>query len=172
MKRISLFILSCCWVLSSFATVVDSTDHGFTSVNRATIQATPEEVYEQFVSHLGEWWSDAHTWSGKASNLMLEAKVGGCWCERIPVDGMTEHARLVFMKPGEMLRFEGELGPLQGMAVMGKLTITFRKAEEGTQLEWVYTVGGYVKGGLKPISVAVDGVMAEQLRGLKAFVEK
>lgn len=154
------------------ATVIDSTDHGFTTLNTVSIQASPEEVYEQFVTHIGEWWSDTHSWSGKASNIYIEAKIGGCWCERIPLAGEAEHARLVFMKPGESLRFSGELGPLQGMAVTGKMTINFKRTEAGTTVELIYTVGGYVKGGLKPISGAVDGVMREQLGRLKQFVEE
>lgn len=154
------------------ATVVDSTDHGFTTLNKVTIKASPEEVYEQFVTHIGKWWSDEHSWSGQASNIYIEAKIGGCWCERIPVDGEAEHARLVFMKPGETLRFEGELGPLQTMAVTGKMTLNFKRAEGGTEVELIYTVGGYVKGGLKPIAGAVDGVMREQLGRLKGFVEE
>lgn len=153
------------------ATVIDSTDHGFTTLNKVTIQAAPEEVYEQFVTHIGKWWSDAHSWSGKASNIYIEAQIGGCWCERIPVNGEAEHARLVFMKPGETLRFAGELGPLQGMAVTGKMTINFKRVEGGTEVELLYTVGGYVQGGLKPIAGAVDGVMREQLGRLKGFVE-
>lgn len=154
------------------ATVVDSSDVGFTTLNTVTINASPDEVYEQFVSHLGQWWSDDHTWSGKASNLYIEAKIGGCWCERIPVDGEAEHARLIFMKPAETLRFAGELGPLQGMAVTGKMTINFKRVEGGTEVELLYTVGGYAKGGLKPIAGAVDGVMREQLGRLKSFMEE
>ena len=168
-------------ILSSFllflacqvqASVVDSTDHGFTTKNQVLIKASPEEVYEQFVTHTGKWWSDDHSWSGKASNIFIEAKVGGCWCEHIPISGMAQHARLIFMKPGESLRFQGELGPLQGMAVTGKMTINFTRAEGGTLVELTYAVGGYVKGGLKPIAAPVDGVMREQLQRLKAFVEQ
>jgi hypothetical protein len=171
-RFIILSLFSMGFFTQTQATVVDSSDVGFTTVNVVTVNASPGEVYEQFLSHLGQWWSDDHTWSGKASNLYIEAKMGGCWCERIPVDGEAEHARLIFMKPGETLRFAGELGPLQGMAVTGKMTIHFKRVEGGTEVELIYTVGGYVKGGLKPIAGAVDGVMREQLGRLKGFVEE
>ena len=41
----------------------------------------------------------------------------------------------------------------------------------GTQVEWTYTVGGYMPGGLAAIAPAVDAVLAGQLQRLKQFIE-
>ncbi len=173
--KITLFlsVFLCLFSFGSLqATVIDSTNHGFTTLNKVTIKASPTEVYDHFVHHIGKWWSDAHSWSGQAANITIAAQLGGCWCERLPNNGMAEHARLIYMAPGESLHFVGELGPLQTLAVTGKMTINFKSVDGGTEVELLYTVGGYVKGGLKPIAGAVDGVMRQQLGRLKGFVER
>ncbi len=48
---------------------------GFTSTFREEVKATPDEVWKAIVQ-LPRWWSDAHTYSGKASNLSLDADAG------------------------------------------------------------------------------------------------
>ena len=55
--------------------------------------------------------------------LEEELKAGGCLCEKIPAEGgSVEHLRIVFARPGRLLRAQGGLGPLQGEAVVGTLT--------------------------------------------------
>jgi hypothetical protein len=58
------------------------------------------------------WWSDEHTYSGKAANMKLTAKAGGCWCEVWP-GGEVEHGRVVYLSPGSALRIESALGRLR-----------------------------------------------------------
>ncbi len=56
---------------------------------------------------------------GSAANLSLEARAGGCWCERLADGGSVEHLRVLLVSPGRMLRMRGALGPFQGLAVDG-----------------------------------------------------
>jgi hypothetical protein len=48
---------------------------------------------------------------------------------------------------------------------------TFKAQGAGTHRQLVYNVAGYSPGGLKPLAPLVDGVLAEQVTRLKAFVE-
>jgi hypothetical protein len=57
----------------------------------------------------------------------------------------------------------GSLGPLQGEALTGVLTVTLEPVDEGTRLAWTYVVGGYARYPLPDIAPAVDGVIAEQM---------
>lgn len=54
---------------------------GFVANFREEVKATPEDLWKAIVQ-LPRWWNDAHTYSGQASNLSLDATAGGCWCER------------------------------------------------------------------------------------------
>ena len=41
---------------------------------------------------------------------------------------------MIYAEPGVMLRMTGALGPLQGEALLGTLTIELRPVEGGTEL--------------------------------------
>ncbi len=51
---------------------------------------------------IGNWWSDAHTYSGKASNLTLRNEPGGCFCETLPGGGFVRHASLEYSDKGKV----------------------------------------------------------------------
>jgi hypothetical protein len=46
------------------------------------------------------------------------------------------------------------------------LTVVISEAENGTQIVWEYVVGGFMRYEVPVISIAVDGVMTQQLNGL------
>jgi hypothetical protein len=52
------------------------------------------------------------------------------------------------------------------------MTWEFDDTENATTVTLNYAVGGYLPGGLDVVAEAVDGVLVEQMTGLKAFVEK
>ena len=156
------------------AEVVASSDDGFITRDSAVVDATPMEVWLALISP-GKWWNDAHTWSGDAANMTLRPQAGGCFCERIPEDadadrvtleGSVEHMRVIQAFPERALRMRGGLGPLQSEPVGGVLTVVISEAENGTQIVWEYVVGGYMRYEVPVISIAVDGVMSQQLNGL------
>ena len=83
---------------------------------------------------------------------------------------------VIFADPGKILRMSGGLGPLQSLAVAATITWTFSKTDsktnDGSRVEWVYTVGGYVPGGLQSLAEPVDNMLKQQMARLKAFLEK
>jgi uncharacterized protein YndB with AHSA1/START domain len=151
--------------------VVESTAAGFLVRNTAAINAPPAKVYAALTERVGDWWDPAHTFSHNAGNLSLDAKPGGCLCERFPDGGGVQHMSVVHALPGRLLRLTGALGPLQEAALAGTLTWNLSQAGGGTAVELVYTVGGFRAGGFRDIPSVVDGVLRGQLAPLKALVE-
>ena len=97
---------------TAHADVLDSAGNGFTVKVTVNIQAAPEEVYRKLMG-VGEWWNPQHTFSGDAHNLSIEARAGGCFCEKLPNQGGVRHMEVVNVMPGKALVLSGALGPLQ-----------------------------------------------------------
>lgn len=123
------------------------------------------------IGAVSRWWDSAHTFSKDASNLSLDMRAGGCWCERLADGGSVQHLVVVWAAPGKALRLKGALGPLQGMAVEGTLTFKIAAARDGSDVELRYAAGGYAKDGLDKLAAPVDGVLGEQLVRLKTYAE-
>src|SRR4051812_41820336 len=79
-----------------------------------TVKAAPAQAYAHVVD-VAHWWSSDHTYSGDAKNLHLDARAGGCWCEKWP-GGSVQHMSVLLAMPGKQLRLSGGLGPLQSAA--------------------------------------------------------
>lgn len=159
----------------SSAKVAESNANGFVTQDMAEVAATPMETWLA-LTRPGEWWSDSHTWSGDAANMTLTPQAGGCFCERVPgedradgfsLDGSVQHMSVVQAYPLKSLRMRGGLGPLQGEPATGVLTITLEEIDGGTRIRWEYVVGGYMRYETATIAKAVDGVMSQQLAGLR-----
>lgn len=112
---------------------------------------------------VGKWWSDQHTYSGKAANMTVEPKAGGCWCEKW-AGGEVEHGRVVAMMKNQMVRYSAALGPLQATGVNAMLTITLADGASPNQtaVTMDYVVVGSSLSGLDKMSTPVDGVLKEQ----------
>ena len=162
------------------AEVTESSPTHFVIRQVVDVDATPEDAWLALIAP-GDWWSDSHTWSGKASNMTLTPQAGGCFCEKIPaedgpdrygLEGSVQHMMVVQAVPHKVLRLRGGLGPLQSEPVDGVLTITLKPIEDdagdttGTRIMWEYIVGGTMRFKLDEISKAVDGVIAQQALGL------
>ena len=144
---------------------------GFIVNIEVTVAARPEEVYDRFVQ-IGSWWNDAHTYSGKASNMTLESRPGGCFCEALANGGFVRHMDVVFAMPGKALRLSGGLGPLQELGVSGLMALQFKADGARTRLQLTYTVSGFQQSkDVESIAPAVDGVLKEQITRLKRFAE-
>lgn len=152
------------------AEVVDAAANGFMVREQLHIAAPPDQVYAALIAPSG-WWSSRHTFSGSAANLTLDAKAGGCWCEKLADGGSVQHMTVYFAAPNSRLVLRGALGPLQGLGVDGAMTIELKPADGGTDLDVVYNVGGYLADGLETFAPAVDGVLAEQFGRLKTAIE-
>jgi len=155
----------------AYAEVVDSSSLGFTVKAAFNIQAAPDEVYRKLLE-IGQWWDSTHTFSHDAHNLSIEARPAGCFCEKLPNGGGVRHMEVVNVAPGRTLRMSGGLGPLQGMASAGSMTIGLSPAPAGTELELTYAVAGYLPAGMNTLATPVDSVLTDQFNRLKNFIER
>lgn len=145
------------------AEVVDAQPNGFEVRQTIQIAAPTDKVYKA-LTQPGRWWSSAHTFSGDASHLSLEPRAGGCFCEALPDGGSAAHLRVIMTQPGQTLRLEGALGPLQTLGVTGHLTWALAAKAGGTELTQTYDVGGYAKGGFGGWAPPVDRVLGDRSR--------
>lgn len=152
------------------AEVTDAQPAGFQVRHQVVIAAPAAAVWGVLVQP-SKWWSSAHTWSGSAANLSLGAASGGCFCERLPNGGSVLHMTTVHAAPGQKLVLSGGLGPLQSSGAMGAMTILLAEKDGATTVTVTYDVGGYFKGGLDKLAAPVDGVLGQQVQGLKTAVE-
>ncbi|HEV7715698.1 MAG TPA: hypothetical protein VGO53_08880 [Steroidobacteraceae bacterium] len=157
------------------ADVLSSSPAGFIVRIDAPIAAAPADAYAKFFE-VGKWWSDVHTYTGKASNLTLRNEPGGCFCEALPGGGFVRHASLEYSDKGKVARLTGALGPLQELGAHGLLAFNFiadkANPSAGTRLVVSYTVSGYAPDkGFAPLAEPVNGVLKEQVERFKRYVE-
>jgi len=157
--------------VSARAEVIETGPGGFLVRNEAAIAAPPEKVYAALTRGIGRWWDSEHTYSGDARNMRIDARPGGCFCEKIPGKGAIEHMRVIYVSRNEVLRLSGGLGPLQESGVTGTLTWSLKPDGQETIVTQGYSVGGFWPGGLKDLAAPVGGVLEGQLARLKAYVE-
>ena len=154
------------------AQVAERTPNGFMIKADVVVAAPPLSVYTLFVNEIDQWWDGAHTVSGDAGNFWLQPNPGGCLCETLANGGGVEHAEVIQVVPGEMIRMRASLGPLQEYAVFGAWTWTFAAAGRGeTTVTMLYNVSGAFPGGLDKVADAVNDVLSDQVRRLKAHAE-
>ena len=156
--------------LPAAADLSDVSAAGFTAQYREEIRATPEAAWKSIVA-LPTWWDDQHTYSGKASNLSLDAQAGGCWCERWGDGQSVRHGTVILVQPGRVIRFDAALGQLQELAVNGVLTVVTGVADGKTMLRMTYRVSGQGASGLDQLAPPVDRVIGQQFRRLKSLIE-
>jgi hypothetical protein len=153
------------------AEVIDSDSNGFTVRHTMSVAAAKAVVYDAAVQKVGGWWSGDHTVSGNASNMSIDARPLGCFCESLGDNGGVVHMIVTFVSPEVMIRFTGGLGPLGLMGVEGNMTWEFAAEGEVTNVTLNYAVGGHLAGGFESVAPAVDDVLVEQMTRLKSFAE-
>jgi len=157
------------------AAVTDVASNGFTLKVSAVVATTPEKAYAAVIEP-ARWWDSNHTYSGSAANLSLDARAGGCFCEKLADGGSVQHLTVIVAEPGKLLRLAGMLGPFQSVAGSGVLTWMFSPAKSGTQLELTYQITGYADMSLRgkgyaEWAKAADGMLTEQVARLKRAIE-
>jgi uncharacterized protein YndB with AHSA1/START domain len=155
---------------SANAAVVDQQANGFSLQEHETIAAAPDKVWAELIQP-AHWWGSDHTISGDAKNMTLEARAGGCWCETLKNGGSVLHMTVVQVRPGQLLRLRGALGPFQSTGMDGALNIVLTADGKGTKVDFVYNLGGYVWDGYQALPGTADGVLGLQLYRLKALIE-
>lgn len=153
----------------SFAALQSSQD-GFTVHHEFSVTGkSGDEIWAALVD-VGHWWNKAHSYSGDAANLKLDAVAGGCFCERFG-NASVQHMLVVAAMPRGLLRLTGGLGPLQGFPVAGVMSWTFKKGEGGAITVLMdYAIAGRAPG-LEALAVPVDQVLADQVGRLERFLE-
>ena len=147
------------------------TPTGFLVKFEVNVNAPAAKVYDALVSQVGSWWNPEHTYSGDAKNLSIDARPGGCFCEKLPNGGAIEHLRVIYVAPPAVLRLSGALGPLQASGVAGSMTVKLTGDGDNTRVQFTYSVGGFIDGGFEKVAPAVESVLREQFDRLKLFVE-
>jgi uncharacterized protein YndB with AHSA1/START domain len=155
----------------SFAAVVDVAPSGFLVRHEVNINASAGKVYSTLTGGVGSWWSSNHTYSHDSKNLTIDARPGGCFCEKLRGGGGVRHMTVAFASPGQMLRMTGALGPLQESGIAGSMTWSLTSSATSTKVVLTYSVGGYMQGGFEKIAPMVDGMLGEQLNRFKSYLE-
>jgi len=145
--------------------------NGFLVKFDVSINAPAPKVYDTLVGQIGSWWNPEHTYSHDAKNLSIDARPGGCFCEKLPNGGGIEHLRVVYVAPPQVVRLSGALGPLQASGIAGSMIWKLTCAADSTRLDLSYSVGGFIPGGFEKIAPAVEAMLREQFDRLKLFVE-
>jgi hypothetical protein len=147
------------------------TPTGFLVKLETNIHAPSAKVYDALIGQISSWWNPEHTYSHDAKNLSIDARPGGCFCEKLPNGGGMEHLRVVYIAPPQVVRFSGALGPLQASGIAGSMTWKLSGGSDTTRFELSYSVGGFIPGGFEEIAPAVEAMLREQVDRLKMFAE-
>jgi len=140
------------------------------SHNEVSVPASPIDAWLTLVD-VARWWDRAHTYSGNAENLSLDPRPDGCFCEEGP--GLqVEHMRVLTAMPQKLLRLSGGLGPLQGEAITGTLTIRLLPQPGGTLISFDYVASGGAAEHNEAMPALVDKMLAGQLASLAARLGK
>jgi hypothetical protein len=159
------------WATGVSGDVIQSSP-GLTEISfalRVTVNAASSYAA---VTHPETWWNGAHSYSGDASNMTLEAVAGGCWCEKLPAGGSVQHMRVIAAIPGTLLRLTGGLGPLQAQPIDGVMTWSFKNDPAGgSVIDFKYRLAG-ASDLPADWPQAVNGVLGEQMQRLQNLLNK
>lgn len=171
MKMIPIAISAACIALANGAAnaeVKASAPNGLIIQIKGETALTREAAWERLL-RIGTWWSNDHTYSGKASAMTIDAVAGGCWCE-IWEGGEVEHGRVIYVSPNNALRFSSALGPLQDLGVSAAVTFTLSDGSGPgtTAITLDMQAVGSSLSDLDKMAPLVDAVLAEQVRRFTA----
>lgn len=153
------------------AAVVSADAHGFEVTNSVNLVIPVNQAYAAF-GRLNGWWSDEHSYSGKAANMQLTLRPSGCFCEAIPTGGGVEHMRVAVVQPNERVVMTGALGPVLYEAATGVMDVRFERIAGGARVTMNYRAAGFAKGNADKMAPIVDAVLADQLKRYRTFAAK
>ncbi|MFN3820077.1 hypothetical protein [Blastomonas sp.] len=171
---LAVLALATVTVTPAQAEVTTRSDNGFAVMHNVTVAVDPDTAFAMLRTP-AKWWDKQHTWTGSADNLYMDAQAGGCFCELIPnaattetgapqrtLRGSVQHMQILYVDPGKLLRLSGALGPLQGEAMAGTMTVTLAPIKGGTRLTFEYVAGGFMRMEQAEMASAVDGMIGAQ----------
>src|SRR5207247_9764707 len=65
------------------AEVVSADNHGFEVSQSVLVKLSAPDALTAF-TRVSSWWMSDHTCSGSLANITIDARTGGCICERFP----------------------------------------------------------------------------------------
>ena len=151
------------------AEVVDKGAYGFRLKFVQQVAAPPDKVFRA-IGEIGRWWSDAHTYSGKAANMTMPLTANACFCEALPTGGGVRHGAVEAVMPNLLVRVDAPLGPLQDEGVGAALAFNLKPKDGGTELTVTYNVGG-ARDFIVSAAPRIDGVLSEAVVLIKRYVE-
>ncbi len=151
----------------ALAAVSSAAPDGFVSTSTAELPLPPAKVW-QALTAWASWWDPAHSYSGKAGALRLDARAGGTLQERWG-GGSVLHAVVVNVMPPALLRLHGGFGPLQSLPVDAVLDFSLKAEGTGTRLTMTYRVAGPTSARLDTLATPVDAVMSAGFARLVTF---
>src|SRR5689334_25302468 len=83
------------------AEVVDKGAYGFRLKFVQQVAAPPDKVFKA-VGEIGRWWTDEHTYSGKAANMTMPLTANACFCESLPNGGSVRHGVVDAVMPNTL----------------------------------------------------------------------
>lgn len=153
------------------AEVASSGPHGFEVRSSVNLVVPVAQAYAAF-GRVNGWWSDDHTYSGKAANMKLALTPGGCFCETIPAGGGVEHMRVAVVQPNERIVMTGSLGPLLYEAASGVMDVQFERIAGGSRVTMTYRAAGFANGNGDKLAAPVDQVLAEQMKRFRTYAAR
>ena len=165
--RIWLLGMAVACATPAAAEVVSADAHGF-EIRHSANFVVPQPLAFAAIGDVQNWWSKDHTYSGNAGNLTLETRPGGCFCERFDGGGI-EHMRVTYVQAGERITLTGALGPLLFEAVSGVMDIQVDRIAGGSRITMTYRAAGFARGNGAALAPAVDRVLGEQMKRLRAY---
>jgi len=164
LTSMTLFSLS----FSALAEINQQSDKEFVIQHNFFTHKDVSTTHHEF-SHIGRWWTSEHSLSGKGSNMYFANK---CFCETMP-NGKTETVMtFVDRQRNKSAVLSGELGPLRGKAVEGKMTWKFNKDHHGTRVTMEYKVSGLAVADNQTWPTELDNLLEKQMKSFKASLSK
>ncbi len=165
-RLLPIGIAAAVFALPAFAEVKTAAADALVLTFRAPAEMSRDTAWTRLTKP-ALWWSSDHTYSGAASNISLELKPGGCWCEVWP-GGAVEHGHVLAVVPSQLLRLDAAFGPLQELAVKGVLSIEIVESDTSGQIEiaMTYRVVGSSESNLDSVAGVVDQVIGQQFTHL------
>jgi len=101
----------------------------FAFQDSAQVAPPPREAFDRFLE-VDAWWD--HRFSESPSRFFIDARPGGGFYEIFDTSGDgVQHAAVIYVARGEVLRMRGPLG-LSGFALDLVFTLSFRPSETGS----------------------------------------
>lgn len=167
MKRLLIAVLLAAGVQPLHARVAQSAPDSFVSTSEAVLPLPPDQVWLALLNW-SAWWDPAHSYSGAAGTLDLQAEAGGALQERW-AGGSVRHAVVLSAMPPALLRLAGGFGPLQALPVNAVLDFSLKAQGNGTRITMTYRVAGSAMARLDTLAAPVDAVMSAGFARLVRF---